>query len=103
MSSTFSNRDVKLGSTSGALYPFNDILGRFPASRKESRGPVGVAGRSGVVLKSLAMECGALLADIDKPLGSGGKKLSCGVRGDPRRNFSWTGLAAKNSVRRCFE
>lgn len=102
MSSTFSNRDVKLGSTSGALYPFKETLGRFPASRKESRGPVGVAGRSGVLLKS-AIECGALFADIDKPLGSGGKKLSCGVRGDPRRNFSWTGLAAEDSVRKCFE
>ena len=43
-SSTLANRDVRLGSTRAVSYPFNGRLGRFPASRKESRGPVGVAG-----------------------------------------------------------
>lgn len=72
-SSTFANRDVRLGSTSGASNPFNGRLGRFPACRKESRGPVGVAGRLDA-LKFVLIDCWSLTAEIDKPLGSGGKR-----------------------------
>ena len=73
-SSTLSNRDVKLGSTSTAVYPCIGRLGRLPDCKNESRGPVGVAGRLEELKSGLIDCCLSLGAEIDRPLGSGGKR-----------------------------
>jgi hypothetical protein len=66
---------------------FRGRLGRLLI--KESRGPVGVAGRLNRVKSGLI---GSLFAEIVRPLGSGGQRCSCGVWGDPRWNLSCRGL-----------
>ena len=56
-------------------------LGRFERLGKYSRGPVGVAGTALLLPGRMANR--SLLPEIDKRDGSGGKKLSWGVCGDP--------------------
>jgi hypothetical protein len=54
-------------------------LGLFEKFEKYSRGPVGVAGMADELLDTGRRFPVSLCPEIDKPLGSGGKLLSCGV------------------------
>lgn len=97
-SSTRSNRETKLWSTSAPLAAVRFRLGLLGKFGKYSRGPVGVAGIADELLET-GRWCSRLWRpEIERPLGSGGKLPSCGVWGEVRATLSRCGLTGERQT-----
>lgn len=104
INSTFWNLEVKLASTSTLTKPPKGAMldRRPPNFARYSREAVGVAGGTADALL-LPLVPGRMIwpspwAEMDRPLGSGGKMLSWGVWGDNCSYFSWSGLAGERGL-----